>query len=156
MFTEDFSQPASVQYGDWTGTVAGDNVDSRLATEFFGIDQKQYRLLAIEIGIFGGRQTLKAFGVDAQTRYEDLEALAARGEPIRARLLKTIEFDPAANFDTNPPPPLAMPVVSATEYLGFGFKRLSLRLVTRYLPSGANLLVEYLEEDDEGYDPSVY
>jgi hypothetical protein len=54
-------------------------------------------------------------------------------------------------FDTNPPPPLSMPVVSATEFLGHVFKRLQIRVITRSLPPGARLIGEYLDDGDEGF-----
>lgn len=151
MWTEDFLEPAKVQYGDWNGTVSGDDVDMTDACEFFGIDQERYRLLAIDINIYGGRQSLKACGIPIAWTFRELQAFTDAGKAIRTRVLKTIEFDPTTSFDTNPPPPLALPVVSGTEYLAFGFKRLHIRLVSRNLPKGAELLLEHPEEGDEGF-----
>jgi len=110
-----------VQYGDWTGTVAGDDVDMRDVCEFLGIDPSEHRVLAIDVTIYEGRQQLTAHGVSADQGWDELEAITNRGEPIRCRVLKEIESDRAEHFDTNPPPPLSVPVVSATEYLGHGF-----------------------------------
>jgi len=150
MWEDDLLEPASVQYGDWEGTVSGDNVDLRHIWEFLGIDRSEHRVLAIDVLIFGGRQRLVAYGVPGDQGWDELQAITDRGESVRCRVVKEIEFDPAHHFDTNPPPPLSLPVLSATEYLGHGFKRLQIRLITRSLPPGSRLLCEYLEEGDEG------
>lgn len=142
-------ESASVQYDDWTGTIAGDDVDMGNVCEFLGIDRSANRVLALDITIYGGSQRLTAYGVSADCGWDELERITSRGEPIRCRVLKEIESDPAEHFDTNPPPPLSVPVVSATEYLGYGFKRLHVRLITRSLPPGSRLVCEHLEEGDE-------
>jgi len=134
MWESDLLEPASVQYGDWKGTVAGDDVDMRDVCEFFGIDPSEHRVLAVDVTIYGGNQVLTAYGVAADQGWDELAAITERGERIQCRVLKAIEFEPAEDFDTNPPPPLSVPVVSATEYLGYGFKRLHIRLTTRDLP----------------------
>jgi hypothetical protein len=118
MWEDDLLKPAAVQYGDWKGTVAGDDVDMRDVCEFLGIDRDKYRVLALDVSIYGGNQHLVAYGVPADQGYVELEATTDRGEPIRCQVLAEIEFDPANNFDTNPPPPLSLPVVSPTEFLG--------------------------------------
>lgn len=140
-----------MQYGDWKGTASGDNVDMRDVSEFLGIDRDKHRVLAIDVHISGGYQTLTAYGVPGDQGYKELEAINERGEPIRCRVLAEIEYDPsAAHFDTNPPPPLSLPVMSATEFLGHGFKRLQIRFVSRNLPPGCRLIAEHLQEGDGG------
>jgi hypothetical protein len=151
MWEEELLEPASVQYNDWRGTVAADGVDMRDVAEFLAIDREQYRVLAVDVSIYGGHQHLTAWGVPADQGWDALQAIVDSGEPIRCRALAEIEYDPAHNFDTNPPPPLSTPVVSATEFLGHGFKRLQIRLVDRSLPPGARLVGEHLEEGDEGF-----
>jgi hypothetical protein len=152
MWEEDLLESASVQYGDWRGTVAGDNVDMRNVGEFLGIDRSKHRVLAIDVTIYGGSQDLIAYGVSADQGWDELQATTDRGEPIRCRVVKRIERNPAEHFDTNPPPPLSLPVVSATEYLAHGFKRLHIRLITRSLPPGSRLICEHLEGGDEGFE----
>lgn len=151
MWEEDLLETASVQYDDWTGTVAGDGVDMHDVSEFLGINRAEDRVLAIDVSIYGGHQHLTAWGVSGDKGWDALQAITDRGEAIRCRVLAEIEFDPATNFDTNPPPPLSLPVMSATEFLGHGFKRLQIRLVTRSLPPGARLVGEHLEDGDEGF-----
>jgi hypothetical protein len=143
MWTENLLEPAAVQYDAWTGTVAGDDVDMHDVCDFLGIDRKVHRVLAIDVHISEGHQTLTAYGVPADHGMAKLEAIVAGGEPIRCQVLAEIEYDPAEDGDTNPPPPLSLPVMSATEFLGHGFKRLHLRLVTRSLPPGAELMGEH-------------
>lgn len=152
MWEDDLLEDASVQYGDWKGTVAGDDADMISVGEFFGIDQSERRLLAIDVNIYGGRQRLTAYGVSADQGWAELEAITNRGEPIRCSVLTEIEADPAEHSDSNPPPPLSLPIVSATEYLGSGFKRLHIRLITRNLPPGSRLICEHLEQGDEGFE----
>jgi hypothetical protein len=151
MWEEELLEPASVQYDDWTGTVAGDGVDMHDVSEFLGINRDEDRVLAIDVSIYGRHQHLTAWGVSGDTGWDALQATTGRGEPIRCRVLAEIEWDPANNYDTNPPPPLSLPVVSTTEFLGHGFKRLQIRLTTRHLPPGARLVGEHLEEGDEGF-----
>jgi hypothetical protein len=150
MWEEDLLERAAVQYGDWEGTVAGDNVDMHNVCEFLGIDRDRYRVLAIDISIYGGHQQLTAYGVPAEQGWDALEAITNRGEPIRCGVLAEIEFSPADHADTNPPPPLSLPVLSPAEFLGHGFKRLQIRLITRTLPPGSGLICERLQEGDEG------
>ncbi len=154
MWEEDLLEPASVQYGDWKGTVSGDDVDMHDVSEFLGIDRNKHRVLAIDVSIYGGRQHLIAYGVPAYQGWDKLESIAARGEPIRCRVLAQIESDPADHFDTNPPEPLSLPVVSPTEFLSHGFKRVHIRLITRSLPPGSRLIGEHLQEGDEGFSDS--
>lgn len=151
MWTEDLQDPAGVQYDAWTGTVAGDDVDMKDVAEFLGINRNQNRVLAIDVSIYGGHQHLTAWGVSGDTGWDALQAITDRGESIRCRVLAEIEWDPENNYDTNPPPPLSLPVVSATEFLGHGFKRLQIKLITRSLPAGARLVGEHLEEGDESF-----
>lgn len=90
-------------------------------------------------------------GVPGDQGWDALQRFTDRAEPIRCQVLAEIEFDPASAFDTNPPPPLSLPVVSATEFLGHAFKRLQIRLITRSLPPGARLIGEHLEEGDQRF-----
>lgn len=138
-----------MQYGDWTGTVAGDNVDMHSVCEFLGIDRDKHRVLALDISIYGGHQHLTAYGVPAEQGWGALQAITALGEPIRCTALAEIEFSPADHADTNPPPPLSLPVLSPSEFLGHGFKRLQIRLITRTLPPDSRLICEHLQEGDE-------
>ena len=72
MWESDLLEPASVQYGDWKGTVAGDDVDMRDVCEFFGIDPSEHRVLAVDVTIYGGNQVLTAYGVAADQGWDEL------------------------------------------------------------------------------------
>lgn len=152
MWTEDLLEPASVQYGDWSGTVAGDNVDMRSINEILGVDRDKYRILAVDVSIYGGRQHLVAYGVPSDQGWGVLQAIADRGEPIRCRVVADIEAGPEGHFDTNPPAPPSAPVTTPTDLFAYAFKRLQIRILTRSLPPGSQLLVEHLEDGDEGFE----
>lgn len=142
-------KPASVQYNDWKGSIAGDEVDLRPMELFLGIDREIWRLLHIEIGVFGGTQSVEPYVIPAEMTYADLESQVSRGRPIELTRLQTIEFEPSEVWDTNPPRPLAMPVISAMELLGFGFKRLVIKLTSRNIPQGATFEFVDLAEDQD-------
>ena len=136
--SDDFNKPASVQYGDWTGTVAADEVDGVDLEKFLGVDTKRWRLLLVDLIVYGGRQHVEGYGVPANMTYDDLAQRVAAGEPLVLDLVGEVEFDPQ-HADTNPPAPLSFPVVSAGEFVGHGFKRLHIRFVSRNIPPGAVL-----------------
>jgi hypothetical protein len=143
-------EPASMQYDDWTGTVAGDDVDIRKFEDLLGVDKTKWRILHIEILILGGHQSIEAYGVSRETTYSDLEEIVASGRTIILTLVKHIHFDPSLVADTNPPAPLALPVVSATEFIGYGFKRFQMKLVSRNIPKRAEF--EFINYEDAEED----
>ena len=124
----------------------------RSINEILGVDRDKHRVLAVDVSIYGGRQHLIAYGVPGDQGWDVLQALAERGEPIRCRVVADIESGPEGHFDTNPPAPPSMPIETPTDFLALGFKRLQIRLLTRSLPPGSQLLVEHMEEGDEGYE----
>jgi hypothetical protein len=139
---DDFSENASTQYGDWKGTFAGDDVDMGNFETMLGVDRKLWRLMAINIETSGGSQYLSAYGIPAEVGYVDLEAVVGRGDPVELTLVAQLDSSmPDDAFDTNPPPPPAIPVTSVLDLLAHGFKRSNLRFVTRNLPEGAVLKV---------------
>jgi hypothetical protein len=129
--------PASVQYNDWSGTVAGDDVDMRSFEQLLGIDREKWRILFVEITMGGGHQTLVAFGVSAQTTYADLEAIVQQGRSIVLTTLKTFDSQINGHADTNPPAPPVIPVEKATDFIAYGFKRFHMKLISRSIPEGA-------------------
>lgn len=141
--------PASVQYGDWRGTFSADEVDMRRVEEFLGVDRELWRLLHIGITMSGGSQTIESYAVSVNTSYEDLQTTVGAGRPIQLTRLGSIEYEPHDHSDTNPPPPLSQPVLSATEFLGYGFKRLELKMTSRLIPEGATFeYIDLLDRDD--------
>lgn len=128
--------PASVQYGDWIGTTAADEVDTRELEKFLGVDRSEWRLLVFDITIYGGFQEVTGYGVRADVTWNDLEALTESNRPIVVHRVGVLEYD-TRHGDTNPPPPLTLPVISAGELLGHGFKRLHIRMRSRNIPDGA-------------------
>jgi hypothetical protein len=129
----DLYSPASVQYGDWSGSFSGDEVDMVRVEQFLGIDRDVWRLLHIGLTIYGGRQTIEPYAISANTTYLDLESTVSSGNAIQLTRLNSLEYEPFEHFDTNPPPPMSIPVLSATEFLGYGFKRLELKNnITQY------------------------
>ena len=139
--------PASVQYSDWQGTFAADEVDMCRVEEFLGVDREVWRLLHIGITIYGGSQTIESYAVSANTSYEDLQTTVRAGHPIQLTRLGSIEYESCDHSDTNPPPPMSQPVMSATEFLGYGFKRLELKMTSHHIPEGAKF--EYIDLPDK-------
>lgn len=139
----DLYSPASVQYGDWSGSFSGDEVDMVQVEQFLGIDRDVWRLLHISLTIYGGHQTIEPYAIRASTTYLDLESTVSAGNAIQLTRLNSLKFEPSEHFDTNPPPPLSIPVISATEFLGYGFKRLELKITSRNIPEGARF--EYVD-----------
>jgi hypothetical protein len=130
-------ESASVQYNDWHGTVAGDDVDMRSFEQLLDIDRDKWRVLLIDITMGGGHQTLVAYGVSAETSYTDLEDIIEDGRTIVLTTLKTYDYQVDGHADTNPPAPPVIPVEKATDFIAYGFKRFHMRLVSRNLPAGA-------------------
>lgn len=143
--------PANVQYGDWLGSIAGDEADMLAVEEFLGVDRNVWRLIHINITMSGGTQWIAPYVISAATTYADLEATVESDEAIQLTLLESIEYHPRNHSDTNPPRPSTLPIVSATDFLGYGFKRLVIKLTTRSIPAGARF--EFVElpnpEDSE-------
>ena len=128
---------ASVQYDDWTGSIAGDEADMQHWEKYLGIDEDRWRLLHLIIAFSGGSQWITPYVVSAQTSYEDLQRMVDSDNPIRLTRLEGIEYHYPGEFDTNPPRPSTIPVVSATDFLGHAFKRLEIKLTFRHIPEGA-------------------
>lgn len=139
--------PAAVQYDDWRGSLAGDGVDMVQVEQFLGVDRNVWRLLHIDITIYGGSQTIEPYAISAMTSYVDLEDIVDSGNAIQLTRLGSIEYHPPGHADTNPPPPLSQPVISATEFLGYGFKRLAIKMTSRHIPEGARF--EYVDVPDQ-------
>ena len=143
--------PASVQRDEWTGSFAADEVDMDQWDQFLGFDSEVWRLLHIGITIHGGSQTIESYAVSANTTYLDLESTVSAGNAIQLTRLTSIEYEPNDHSDTNPPPPMSLPVISATEFLGHGFKRLELKMTSRHIPEGARF--EFVDlSDQEGLE----
>ena len=145
----DLYSPASIQYGDWTGSFAGDEVDMVNIEKFLGVDRKVWRLLHVDITIYGGNQTVEPYVVSADTTYLELESTVNGGNAILLTRLASLEYEPAGHSDTNPPRPPSLPVSSATEFLGFGFKRLHLKMTSRNIPAGARFEYSDLLTEEE-------
>lgn len=146
----DLTEPASVQYSEWRGTFAADDVDMGHLEDFFGIDRKVWRIIVVDITIYGGTQEAIAYGVPNQIGYAEIEALHAAGSPLPMKIIGTIDYDPDTDRDdTNPPRPLSMPAISATELLGHAFKRLQLRFTTAHLPNGIQFEVDETDPREE-------
>lgn len=130
-------ESASVQYNDWEGTVAGDDVDFRSFEQLLDIDREKWRVLVVDVTLGGGHQTLVAYGVAGSTSYNDLEDIIEDGRTIVLTTLKTYNYSPKGHVDTNPPAPATIPVEKATDFIAYGFKRFHMRLVSRNIPAGA-------------------
>jgi hypothetical protein len=130
-------ESASVQYNDWEGTVAGDDVDFRSFEQLLDIDREKWRVLVLDVTIGGGHQTLVAYGVAGSTSYKDLEDIIDDGRTIVLTTLKTYDYSIEGHADTNPPAPPTIPIEKATDFIAYGFKRFHMRLVSRNIPAGA-------------------
>lgn len=129
--------PASVQYDDWKGSLAGDERDMRDWEELLGIDKDRWRLIYLKIYISGGIQWIEPYAVSADTSYGDLEALVNSGRPIQLTHLDGIEYHHPDHSDFNPPIPEQLPIQSATDFLRFAFKRFEMKFTYRHIPEGA-------------------
>ena len=134
------NEVATVQYGDWMGEVAADEVDGHELEAFLGFDSTKWRLLVVDITVYGGYQEVHGYGVPASQTWSDLEDRVRANQPVIVHHLGLVDYDPH-HGDTNPPAPLSTPVISAGELVGHGFKRLHIRLRSRNLPPGSVLEV---------------
>lgn len=126
---ENLRDPAGVQYDEWSGTFSADEVDRKSLEGFLGVDEATWRLVEIDIYIDGGSQSITAYAVPRELgTYEELEAAISAGQIGVTRVADWSE-DPSEHSDTNPPPPLILPITWATELLARGFKRLHLRML---------------------------
>ena len=57
--------PAAVQYSEWVGTLAGDEVDNTCLEELLGVDRDEHRILVVDYWANGGHQDVVAYGVPA-------------------------------------------------------------------------------------------
>jgi hypothetical protein len=140
--------PASVVHNYWTGSVAGDGVDMEDVEQFLGIDKEVWRVLHIEISIDGGQHTIEPYAIDVEINDADLVEAVEAGNPIKLTRLPAIEYFPHEHSDTNPPAPLSIPIISATEFLGYGFKRLHLKMTSTDVPKGATFEFDDLPDQD--------
>jgi hypothetical protein len=139
----DFTEPASVQYNDYLGTVAGDVVDFHHLEDLVA-PEGEFRVLAVELGFWGGTQYLTAFGVKRDVTFDDLDELVRQGEPIRLERVATFETHLPGHSDLNPPAPPRVPITSATDFLLYGWKRLNIRLLRRSgIPEDAEVVADW-------------
>ncbi len=125
----DLGDAASVQYNDWSGTVAGDEGDLDRVSKLLGIDERQWVILVLDIYIYGGTQTISAFGIrlGGKTVPDYLrDEVESKGHVEVTRLVEFSE-NPHGHADTNPPLPPVLPVTWATELLAC-FKRIHIRM----------------------------
>lgn len=142
--SENLRDAASVQYGDFKGTLAGDEVDLIGLANALGINQDEWQLLVVEFTCYGGSQALRAWGVRRNIGgWEGLEAMIAATGQVEVTLLVDRSQRLAQHADTNPP---ARPAGAAFGLLGdlfvFGFKRFVGRLVSRNIPDPSCPIVE--------------
>ena len=142
-------EPASVQYDSWTGSIAGDAMDMGSWEELLGVDRARWRLLHLDITMWGGGQWIDPYAVIANTTYNDLQQMVDSGDPILLTHLDGIEYEYPDRSDTNPPRPATVPVVSATDFFTHAFKRLHIKLTSRHIPNGATFeRVELSDQDN--------
>lgn len=125
---EDLRDRASVQYDEWLGTVAADGVDFNRLESFLGIERDAWRLVVVDVLIFGGGQSILAWALPAADgNYESVKRAAEAG---LVEVTKVVERDelPADHDDTNPPAPPVLPLTWAMDLLALGFKRLHIRM----------------------------
>lgn len=129
---EDLHAVASTQYDEWIGTVAADSVDFATMEQLLGIDQKAWHLVVVDVFVYGGDQTIVAYGVPTGGNLPaGLQSqVEATGVVEVTRLLEVSE-PLHGHVDTNPPPAPALPIRWASELFVFGFKRLHIRMQWR-------------------------
>jgi hypothetical protein len=121
---------AGVQYDDWSGTVAGDQVDFRSAAEMLGVDPHDWRLILVDVHISGGSQSLTAYAVPAaKGSFEFLKHRINETGRIEVTRIAELASHIEGHADTNPPTPPRMPLAVPLDMLVFAFKRLHIRLL---------------------------
>lgn len=142
--SENLRDIASVQYGDFTGTVAGDEVDVSDLTSVLGIDTSQWQLLVVEFSSYGGTQHLRAWGVARDLgSWTGLEELIAEKGRVEVTLLLDERQHLPGHVDTNPPPlPTRVQFGLVGDLVVYGFKRFNGRLISRNIPDSSCPIVE--------------
>src|SRR5262245_29443994 len=96
---------ASGQYGDYKGTLPGDEVDVGGPYRVLGIDGSTWQLLVVEFSCYGGSQYLRAWGVPSDLGgWAGLEAMIAEKGQVEVTLILDQAEDLEGHADTNPPP----------------------------------------------------
>jgi hypothetical protein len=119
---------ATVQYDDWTGTIAADESDHYKVAELLGVDRDEWFLIAVEIHVWGGSQTITGYAVPRSWTMQALIDEAASTHRVEVTKVVEINFDPHRHADTNPPSPIVLPISSAADLIAIGFKRLEIVL----------------------------
>ena len=134
---------AQAQYGDWSGTLAGDHADGIDLARLLGVDVDQWRLVIIDVSISGGTQYVTGYAVP----HAVAAALMDGTHPSRRVDVTRVSHSCQPLSDdsgTNPPDPPTTPLTWVGDLLTYGFKRLNMRFV-----SGALQAVdEAIEVDD--------
>ncbi len=150
--SENLRENASVQYGDLTGTLAGDEVDVGGLAPALGIDGR-WQLLVVEFSCYGGTQHLRAWGIHRDLGgWEGLKEMIADKGQVEVTLLLDRTQGLEGHADTNPPsPPADGRFGLVGDFLVYGFKRLSGRLISRNIPDSSCPIVEVdsIVEDEE-------
>jgi hypothetical protein len=125
-------EPAHVQYDDFSGSIAVDQVDLRRLEVYLGVDEDEWMLVQVRIQIYGGSQYIQGYAVSLpDNNMPALLEIANSGGEIELTKIVDLEWHIPNHSDTNPPAPESLPVINATQLLGIGFKRLDLILTTR-------------------------
>lgn len=150
--SENLRDNASVQYGDLKGTLAGDEVDVSGLAPVLGIDGR-WQLLVVEFSCYGGTQLLRAWGIHRDVGgWEGLKAMIADKGQVEVTLLVDRNQRLEGHADTNPPsPPTDGNFGLVGDFLVYGFKRFTGRLISRNIPDPSCPIVEVdsIVEDEE-------
>ncbi len=147
--SDDINEPASVQYNDWHGEVAADHVDLTFIADYITSQPENWWVILFDITVYGGHQVITPYAVPNGTTRDQMQHLVDAGQPVPVTRLPAISYDSGVD-DTNPPKAMSMPVISASELVGHGFKRLHIRFRSRSIPHGARLeVVEELTDEDD-------
>lgn len=153
--SENLREAATVQYGDFTGTLAGDEVDFKGLAPVLDIDKQEWQLLVVEFACFGGTQSLRAWGVPRNLGgWDGLERMIGEKGRVEVTLLIDRTQHLEGHADTNPPTrPETSDFGLLGDFLVYGFKRLVGRLISRNIPDPTCAIVQvssiadYEEED---------
>jgi hypothetical protein len=121
------NEPAGVEYDNWVGTFAGDQVDIASIGTLMGIDEKLWWPLVIEIHINNGYESIEVFAVPARVGPDELEAMIETGR-VEVTLVKKATLELSDQNETNPPRVHVGNIETVRDFLEFGFKRINLRL----------------------------
>lgn len=139
--TARLDKPTIPQRDEWVGVFTADNVGLRDIETLLGVDPDSWRIVAIDISVLGPTEVVEAYAVPQGTGWDALErAIRDNDGRVDVTRVAARENTIAEEWDTQPPPPTNLPLLSAAGILRHAYKRSTLRIYTSAIPDGAVLI----------------